>query len=191
MCFRFGVEKNNNNISLQAIGRWESRTFLGKWWRQQDAVLFILTRRQIFSSCNQEEWTHTRTVYLSQQTLVLQFPLQSFLSVCWCLCCASIRQAVGKSNHPPSSAPRTTSIVSIDSPVIKVWQMSGEKNPNTSICGLQRNVMQETKEINIVTLLNPLNCLLRQSLKVSIQTAGADGCSISQRIQSISQHIKL
>lgn len=26
---------------LQAIRRWESRTFLGKWWRQQDAVLFI------------------------------------------------------------------------------------------------------------------------------------------------------
>lgn len=149
MCFRFRGRKKNNNISLQAIRRWENRTFLGKWWQQQDAVLFILTNRQIISSiCNQEEWTHARTVDLSQQTLGLQFPLQSFLSGCRCLCFVSTRQAVSKSNHPPSSAPRTTSIVSIDSPVIKVWQMSGgggggiQTHPSVGFramwCGRQR-----------------------------------------------------
>lgn len=112
--------KKNNIISLQAIRRWESRTFLGKWWQQQEAVLFILTRRQI-STCNQEDLTHTRTVYLSQQTLGLQFPLQSFLLGCWCLCCTSTQQAVGKSNHHPFLCSyNPTSIVSLDSAVVTV-----------------------------------------------------------------------
>lgn len=136
MCFRFGVEKNIY-ISLQAIRRWGSRTFPGKWWQQQDAVLFILTSRQIISStCNQEEWTHARTVDLSQQTLGLHFPLQSFLSGCWCLCFVSTRQAVVKSNHPPSSAPRTTSIVSSihQSSKCDRWAGGGGIQTHPSVC---------------------------------------------------------
>lgn len=85
--------------------------------------------------------------------------------------------------EPPASSPSIQQSSKCD--------RCGEKKSNTSICGIQSNVMWETKEINTVILVNPLNCLLRESLKVSIQTAAADGCSISQRIQSISQHINL
>lgn len=106
-----------NNISLRAIRRWESRTFLGKWRWQPDAVLFILTKRPKFSStCNQEEWTHTRTADLSQETLApclfSPAPVEVLMSLG---AFKPSRQMMGSQITPP--APRTTSIISIYSPV--------------------------------------------------------------------------
>lgn len=163
MCFRFWGRKKNNNISLQAIRRWESRTFLGKWWRQQAAVLFILTRPKKRKK-KQIQLLQPRWMELHEDGLCITTTPRD---------CSRLFNLSCPGADVFAVLPELGSqiIISIDSPVIK----EGRKK---SISGLQ---------INTVTSLNPLKHLL--SLKVSIPTA--DGCSISQAIQSISQHINL